>query len=416
VDDNLVVSKENTLNSQRKAWAVMLAAYLAGIAIALNQSKVPPVMQALLRDLHMDTTTGGWLMSAFAVAGIVLGIPAAFVLAKLGPKIAGLIAIGCTLAGSVIGALAPGPAMLLGGRAIEGIGLGLIAVIAPAVISMWFPPEKRGTPMGVWASWVPVGSFIIYNLAAPLLGSFGWQGLWWFGALFALIAFVIYAVTVSAPPMLGMPENQSREAQGSFGKMLLNPASWLLALVFGAFNFAFMGFATWGPTYFNQGLGLSLETASFYASLGSLAVIPSTIIAGRVLDRVKNRHLVLTVSLAISGVMLFWCFQLSANAIVPYTIVLSLVAGFVPTTTFTLAPETMSDPRWAGLALGIVSVGQNMGMFFGPPIVGNLIAGGNWAAGVIPLVIAAAIGVVASIGLQAKQARLPAAKIEVPAA
>jgi MFS family permease len=396
------------MNSQRKAWAVMLAAYLAGIAIALNQSKVPPVMQALLRDLHMDTATGGWLMSAFAVAGIVLGIPAAFVLAKLGPKIAGSIAIGCTLAGSVIGALAAGPAMLLGGRAVEGIGLGLIAVIAPAVISMWFPPEKRGTPMGIWASWVPVGSFIIYNLAAPLLGSFGWQGLWWFGALFALVAFVIYAVTVSAPA-LETASDQPRETSGSFGKMLLNPASWLLALVFGAFNFAFMGFATWGPTYFNQGLGLSLETASFYASLGSLAVIPSALIAGRVLDRVKNRYLVLTVSLAISGVMLFWCFQLSASTIVPYTIALSLVAGFVPTATFTLAPETMPDPRWAGLALGIVSVGQNLGMFFGPPIVGNVIAGGNWAAGVIPLVIAAAIGVVASIGLQARHSNQPVA-------
>ena len=168
--------------------------------------------------------------------------------------------------------------------------------------------------------------------------------------------------------------------------MMLNPAHWLLALVFGAFNFAFMGFATWGPTYYNQGLGLSLETASFYASLGSLAVIPSTIIAGRVLDRVKDRYLVMTVSLALSGILMFWCFQLgSANAIVPYTFVLSFVAGFVPTSTFTLAPETMPDPRWIGLALGIVSVGQNMGMFFGPPIVGNLIAGGNWAAGVIPL-------------------------------
>ena len=188
------------MNSNRKAWAVMLAAYLAGIAIALNQSKVPPAMQVLLRDLHMDMATGGWLMSAFAVAGIVLGIPAAFVLVKLGPKIAGLIAIGCTMLGSIFGALATGPALLLGGRAIEGIGLGLIAVIAPAVISMWFPPEKRGTPMGVWASWVPVGSFIIYNLATPLLGSFGWQGIWWFGAAFALLAFVIYAVTVSAPP------------------------------------------------------------------------------------------------------------------------------------------------------------------------------------------------------------------------
>jgi nitrate/nitrite transporter NarK len=113
---------------------------------------------------------------------------------------------------------------------------------------------------------------------------------------------------------------------------------------------------------------------------------------------------VLTLSLALSGILLFWCFQLgSASMIVPYTLLLSFVAGFVPTSTFTLAPETMSDPRFVGLALGIVSVGQNMGMFFAPPMVGNQIAGGNWAAGVTPLLIAVAIGVVASIMLRARQ-------------
>jgi MFS family permease len=396
---------------QPKAWAVMLAAYLASIAIAVNQSKVPPAMQVLLRSLNIDTITGGWLMSAFAVAGIVLGIPAAFVLVKIGPKMAGLIAIGCTLLGSIVGALAIGPAVLLGGRVIEGIGMGLITVIAPAVISMWFPPEKRGTPMGIWASWVPVGSFIMYNMAGPLMALFGWQGIWWFGALCALIAFVVYAVTVSAPPTIGL-EDQPQTANRSFGRLLINPASWLLALVFGTFAFALTGYITWAPSYYQQGLGLSMEAANFYASLGSLIVILSTIIAGRVLDRVKNRHLVMTLALVICGIVLFWGFQLgSANVIIPYSVMLSLVSGFVPTTIFTLAPETMPDLRLAGLALGIVSVGQNVGMAFAPPIVGGLIDGGNWTAGVMPLMIAMAIGVAASIVLRARQPRLTASII-----
>ena len=398
------------MTSNRKAWAVMLAAYFAGVAIALNQSKVPPAMQVLLQSLHMDMTTGGWLMSAFAVAGIVLGIPAAFVLVKLGPKISGLIAIGCTVLGSIIGALAVGPALLLSGRVIEGIGLGLIVVIAPAVISMWFPPEKRGLPMGIWASWVPVGTFVMYNLAAPLMGSFGWQGIWWFGAVFALIALVIYAAVVSAPPTVEAAQDRSAEADQSFGRMLLNPASWILALVFAAFNFTFLAYATWAPLYFNRALGVDPLTASFYASLTSLAIIPSTIIAGWILDHFKNRHLVLTSALLISGILFVWSFQLSsAAAIVPYMIVLGLVGGFIPTATFTLAPETMPNPKFAGLALGMVSVGQNLGLFLGPPIVGNLIAEGNWAAGVIPLVVAAAIGVGASIMLQSRRANRPVA-------
>jgi nitrate/nitrite transporter NarK len=272
---------------------------------------------------------------------------------------------------------------------------------------MWFPPEKRGGPMGIWASWVPVGSFIIYNLAGPLLGSFGWQGLWWFGALFALIAFVIYAVVVDAPPASETTQARSPEANGSFGRMLFNPASWILALVFAAFNFTFLAYGTWAPSYFNEALGVDLQTASFYASLMSLAIIPTTLVAGQVLDRFKQRrYLILTVALVISSLLFVASFQLgSANAIVPYMIALGFAAGFIPTATFTLAPETMPDPRFAGLALGIVSVGQNLGIFFGPPLVGNLIADGDWATGVIPLVIAAAIGVVASLMLRARQSQ-----------
>jgi MFS family permease len=394
------------MNSQRKAWAVMLAAYLAGVAIALNQSKVPPAMQVLLQDLHMDMATGGWLMSAFAVAGIVLGIPAAFILIRLGPKLSGLIALGCTLLGSIVGALAIGPATLLGGRVIEGIGLGLITVIAPTVISMWFPPEKRGMPMGIWASWVPVGSFIMYNLAGPLLRLYGWQSIWWFGALFALIALVIYAVVVSAPPTTDMAQESAPASNGTFGRLLFNPASWILALVFATFNFTFLAYATWAPIYINQAFGVGVETASFYASLSSLAIIPTTIIAGWTLDHTRNRYLVLTSALVISGLLFVLSFQLnSVNAIVPYMLVLGLVGGFIPTATFTLAPETMPDPRFIGLALGIVSVGQNLGMFFGPPIVGSAIAGGNWAAGILPLLISLAIGVVASVVLRARQTR-----------
>lgn len=37
--------------------------------------------------------------------------------------------------------------------------------------------------MGVWTTWVPVGNVLMFNAAHPLLESFGWQAVWWFGAL-----------------------------------------------------------------------------------------------------------------------------------------------------------------------------------------------------------------------------------------
>jgi len=342
---------------------------------------------------------------------VILGIPAAIVLARIGPKRSGLIALGCTMAGSAIGGLADAPATLLLGRVVEGVGLSLIAVIAPAIISMWFPPAERGTPMGVWASWIPVGSFLMFNLARPLLGSFGWQGSWWFGALFASVAFVIYAAVVRLPETTpAQSESPPPGASIGMGKMLLNPASWILALVFGAFNFSFLAFSTWMPSYLSQSLGMDPGTANSTARLAVLAVIPSTLIAGRVLDRVKNRSRVLSVGLFVAGVFLIWSFQLSSPGVaVPYLLALGLVIGFIPTAAFTLAPESVPHPQFAGLALGIVSVGQNLGMFVGPPVVGAAIGDGNWGAGIFPMILSLAVGAAASLALK------PRRRIETPA-
>ena len=102
-------------------------------------------------------------------------------------------------------------------------------------------------------------------------------------------------MVVSAPPTADTTQQRAPASNGSFGKLLFNPASWILALVFATFNFTFLAYATWAPTYFNQAFGVGVETASFYASLSSLAIIPSTIIAGWALDRFRHRHLILTI-------------------------------------------------------------------------------------------------------------------------
>ena len=124
------------------AWAVLFVVFLVSAAAPLNQFKVPPVMPPLMASFQLDLSTAGLLMSIFAVTGIVLALPAGFILQRLGPKAAGLIAAGCTVVGAVAGALSPSAGLLLASRVVEGIGMGLIAVIAPAVVGMWFLAKR----------------------------------------------------------------------------------------------------------------------------------------------------------------------------------------------------------------------------------------------------------------------------------
>jgi MFS family permease len=201
---------------------VTLAVCLAGIAAASNRFKVPPVLDILMADM----ATGGWFMSVFSIAGLALAIPAAVLLTRLGLRSTGLIGVGCTVVGAVIGAMAPGVTGPLVGRVIGGVSVGLLAVVAPTTISVWFEPHERGMPMGVWATWVPVGNVIMFNAAHPLMAAYGWRAVWWFGALLALVAYVVHAMVVAAPPGRSMRDDGSTQKEtGPFTRMLLNPTS-----------------------------------------------------------------------------------------------------------------------------------------------------------------------------------------------
>ena len=128
-------------------------------------------MPLLMAGFHLDLTQAGVLMSIMAAIGLILAIPASIVLQRLGPKTTILVALGFLACGSLFGALAANFAWLFGSRILEGVGSGLMGVAAPATISMWFPPEQRGAPMGIWATWVPIGTVMVYNLAPALSSS-----------------------------------------------------------------------------------------------------------------------------------------------------------------------------------------------------------------------------------------------------
>jgi predicted MFS family arabinose efflux permease len=383
------------LSDKQKAWLVMAVVFVASIAVAANRFKVPPVLPVLMDELHVDMVTGGWLMSLSSVAGIILAIPSAFLLTRIGLKLTGLVAMGCAVAGGAFGALATSASALLLGRVIEGVSVSLMVVLAPSAISLWFPPQERGLPMGIWATWVPIGNVLMFNLAYPLMNAFGWQSVWWFGVLMSAIALVLVALVVDSPSQTGSGASAAIAPTRDFGRNLLNPTSWLLALSFAIFGFSILGYNTWAPTYLTETLYMQPNAASFYASLMFVAAIPANILAGWLLNRLKDRYTLLPVAFLITTILFFWSFRLgSVSIVVPYMILLGLASNFVPTTTFTLAPETMPSVQIASLGLGIVIAGTNVGSLAGPPALGAVVSTSGWTAGSAFLVILMSVGTI----------------------
>ena len=110
-------------------------------------------------------------MSVYAVTGLILALPAGLIFQRAGFRVTGLLAGGSIVIGAVLGALSQNMTGLLVSRVIEGIGTSFMAVLAPAIIAQWFPAEKRGTAMGIWSAWVPVGTVVMLVVAPALAQS-----------------------------------------------------------------------------------------------------------------------------------------------------------------------------------------------------------------------------------------------------
>jgi len=362
----------------RYAWVILAVVYFASVVAPFNQFKIPPIMPVLMQTFHLDLTQAGLLMSIIAMIGLVLALPAGIFLQRLGSKATIMVALIFMATGALTGALSEGYIFLLISRVLEGIGMGLMGVAAPATIAMWFPPDRQGIPMGIWATWVPVGSVAVYNLAPVLAPSLGWQAVWWIGSGFALLMMIFSGLLITHPPVSEAANSTAREAP-SLREALSNRNIWLLALEFACFNLALVSVGTYYPTFLNQVRGYSLGQAAFVSSITTILVLFSAPAAGWISDRIGSRRLVFSLPFLVIAVSMIFPFQVTGWQIVAILAAQGLIAGAIPTATFAAVSEVMRKPEWAGLGLAVVLIGQNVGQLLGPILFGEIVQRLSWA-------------------------------------
>ena len=359
------------------AWVILAVVYLASVVAAFDQFKIPPLIPVLMQTFQIDLTQAGLLMSIIAVVGLLLALPAGIILQRQGSKVTILIALGLMTAGAAIGAFSQNYGFLLFSRVLEGIGIGLVGVAAPATIAMWFPPEKLGTPMGIWATWVPVGSVAAYNLAPALAPTLGWEAVWWIGAGFAMLMMIFSGLLITQPPVPGGSDSTVREMP-RLREALSNRDIWLLALSFACFNLALLSVATYYPTFLNQVRGYPLGQAAFISSITTIVVLFFAPVAGWVSDPIGSRRLVFSVPFLAVAVLLIFPFRVTGWQIIALTIIQGIIVGAIPTATFAAVSEVMQKREWTGLGLAVVLLGQNLGSLLGPILFGQIVETSGW--------------------------------------
>lgn len=382
-------------HKQRSPWLILTVALLNSVAASLNQFKVPPIMPLVMDALHLDAAHAGLLMSCFAITGLLLAIPVGFILQKLGPRKTGLIAISFIVCGSALGAFSRTVAVMLGSRFLEGAGMSFISIVSPAIVAVTFSESQRGKAMGILAAWVPLGSTIMFLFAPFLAAHWGWKSVWWFGFAYAVVAGALYFFLIQPPE--AFPGKEAAIGREDIAKVLRNRNVWLIGVLFCCFNFVYLAFVTWVPTFLNQIQHTTLAYASFIISLMTILGIVLSPIAGWVSDKIGSRRPICVIPMFLLMLLFPITMHIQGILLYPFYIAIGIITGFIPTGVFSSGAEALSDQRLSGMVMAIILTGQYAGMLLGPFLFGATMgSSAGWSTAFWMLAPVCAIGAAAA--------------------
>lgn len=158
----------------------------------LTQTILTTAFPTLMRDFNINASAVQWLTTGFMlVMGIMIPV-SAWLLAKFNVKYLYISAISLFLVGTIICRFAVSFPMLLAGRLIQAGGVGMSAPTFQNVMYSIFPPEKRGSAMGLAGIVIGLAPAIGPTLSGWVLLHHGWR------SLFSIIIPIAILVIVAA--------------------------------------------------------------------------------------------------------------------------------------------------------------------------------------------------------------------------
>jgi MFS family permease len=282
------------------------AAYGLGVMTLLNfvnyiDRYVLPAVAPRIKDaLSLTDTELGFLGSAFLFS-YFLTSP---IFGWLGDRFSRtkLMAVGVAIwsLATAGGGLARNLGQMLFARGAVGVGEASYAAISPALLSDYYPPERRGRVFAIFYLAIPVGSAVGYLLGGAIESHFGWRAAFFVVGLPGLL-LALLALTAADPPRgINDAPTASREPAGSYlhslGLLARNRDYVMAVAGYAAYTFAVGGMSFWVPVYLNRERGMSLSQANYVLGIVTvIAGIGGTFLGGYVADalarRIRGAHL-----------------------------------------------------------------------------------------------------------------------------
>jgi len=413
-------------------WAVLVVVSLGFFMTLLDLTIVNIAIPNIIDKLNASLDDVLWVLNAYALVLAVLVITAGRLGDLIGPRTMFVAGIALFTAASAACGLAPGAGWLIGFRAVQGLGAAMLMPQTLAIVTMTFPPERRGAAFGIWGAVAGLATIAGPTLGGLLVTAFDWRWIFFvnlpigaavLGLTFFIIPgfqpgrrhrFDILGVTLASLALLaicyGLVEGQRYDwgTVTSFITIPLIIAAGVVLLAvfflvqklrqereplipFALFrnrNFTLMNWVSCTLSigmlgiflpltiYFQSALGFSALKAGLTLAPSSLVMIFVAPFLGKLTDKTGGKYILIS-GLTLFAVGMGWVVLIATPHstwydFLPALIIAGLGMGgtFAPLTTVAMREV---DPRMAGAASGVLNTTRQVGSVIGTAAVGALL-------------------------------------------
>jgi EmrB/QacA subfamily drug resistance transporter len=311
-------------------WIVLVLICIAQFMVILDATIVNVALPSIQNDLHLSEASLQWIVNAYTLVFggfLLLGGRAGDL---LGRKRLFLIGLVIFTGASLLDGLASSEGMLIGSRALQGLGAALVSPAALSIISTTFAEgAERAKALGVWAAIAIGGSAVGLILGGLLTQYFSWPWIFFVNVPVGIVAFVLSARLI--------PESRDTLAHRSYDLAgAVTVTGGLMALVYAIVDAETAG---WGSTKTLGFFALSVVLLAAFVAIELRAKAPLVRLS---IFRVRSLLTAnITMLLAMSGMFAMFFFNtlyiqrilgygpLKAGlAFLPFTAGIMISAGF----------------------------------------------------------------------------------------
>lgn len=409
---------------------------LTGLSLAILLSQlgtniINVALPTLVKDLGVEFSAVQWVVVSYLLVVTALIVGVGRFGDQLGKKRLYLWGLAVFMVASIVCALSNSLALLIVGRAGQGLGGAILMALSFAFVGEVFPKERTGFAMGVLSTMVSFGIALGPSLGSLALAAFGWQAVFWVNLPFGLLAFLLisrYLPNAVDAPKHPVPAARfdwlgtillaltlgayslamtfsGREGFGSplvlqFGLgalvglvlflavqvkasapllklSMFRNALLSLSMVMSVLVYAvMMATLVLGPFFLSKALGLDTRMVGLVMTVGPLAAAIMGVPAGTVADRIGAKlAMVIGLALFTIGAFVMSWLSLTGGVITYIVAILFISVGLAffqtPNNTAVMA-DARPDQR--GLVSGLLALARNLGLITGASLMGALFA------------------------------------------